>query len=168
MIRVDYPHVAQFCLSALKCLYPVLTAADQHHLYTTASRSLATSRRRGDKRIVDYWSEQPIVSLAVTPYVCAELRPTICSTERVIACLSFGCHWKSQCPRSRYEHPTPLCQEPSIRSSIILEERSLPRSIYTNSSIGTFLTTSLGSNNSSSEREHRSRCNPQQPVCLRP
>ncbi|KAJ3559110.1 hypothetical protein NM688_g536 [Phlebia brevispora] len=63
----DYPSVAQFCLSALKTLYRVMSQSDQLHLYTTASRALATAKRRGDNRCVDYWSGRPVVSVEVMP-----------------------------------------------------------------------------------------------------
>ncbi|KAH9946027.1 TRAPP II complex [Epithele typhae] len=63
----DYPAVAQFSFSALKLLHPVMTARDQHQLYTTGTRALATAMRRGDRRAVDYWSSQPVVSLEVLP-----------------------------------------------------------------------------------------------------
>ncbi|KAH8106969.1 TRAPP II complex [Cristinia sonorae] len=63
----DYPSVAQFSLSALKSLHPVMSEGDQHHLYNTAARALATARRRGDSRSVEYWSGRPIVSMEVIP-----------------------------------------------------------------------------------------------------
>ncbi|OBZ75570.1 hypothetical protein A0H81_04217 [Grifola frondosa] len=63
----DYPAVAQFCLSSLKLLHPVMSQGDQHHLYNTASRALMTAKRRGDRRAVDYWSGQPIVSIGILP-----------------------------------------------------------------------------------------------------
>ncbi|KAI0670282.1 TRAPP II complex [Trametes maxima] len=63
----DYPAVAQFSLSALKLLHPVMSPSDQHHLYSTASRALLTAKRRGDRRVVDYWSGKPVVSIEVLP-----------------------------------------------------------------------------------------------------
>ena len=63
----DYPSVAQFSLSTLKTLYRVMSQGDQHHLYNTAARALATAKRRGDNRAVDYWSGQPVVSMEVLP-----------------------------------------------------------------------------------------------------
>lgn len=42
-----------------------MSHGEQHHLYHTAARALATSRRRGDIRAVEYWSGQPIVSIEV-------------------------------------------------------------------------------------------------------
>ncbi|GBE81971.1 TRAPP II complex [Sparassis latifolia] len=63
----DYPSVAQFSLSSLKTLHPVMSHNDQHHLYRTAARALATAKRRGDERTVEYWSGQPIVSIEVLP-----------------------------------------------------------------------------------------------------
>jgi hypothetical protein len=64
---LDYSAVAQFSLSALKTLHPLLTSQDQQHLYATASRALATAKRRGERSTVDYWSGKPIVSIEVTP-----------------------------------------------------------------------------------------------------
>ncbi|KZT26443.1 hypothetical protein NEOLEDRAFT_1062821 [Neolentinus lepideus HHB14362 ss-1] len=69
----DYPAVAQFALSALKTLHPVLASSEQHHLYSTASQALATSKRRGDRRQVEYWSGQPIVSIELSPLPLARL-----------------------------------------------------------------------------------------------
>ncbi|TBU35870.1 TRAPP II complex [Dichomitus squalens] len=63
----DYPAVAQFSLSALKLLYPVMHPRDQHSLYSTSTRALATAKRRGDRRAVDYWSGQPILSIEILP-----------------------------------------------------------------------------------------------------
>ena len=63
----DYPSVAQFGLSSLKTLHAVMSHGDQHHLYGTAARALATSKRRGDPRVVEYWSGKPIISIEVLP-----------------------------------------------------------------------------------------------------
>ncbi|KAI8998543.1 TRAPP II complex [Trametes punicea] len=63
----DYPAVAQFSLSSLKLLHPVMSPGDQHHLYNTASRALLTAKRRGDRRAVDYWSGKPVVSIEILP-----------------------------------------------------------------------------------------------------
>ena len=45
-----------------------MSHGDQHHLYNTAARALATARRRGDTRSIAYWSGQPMVSMEVLPY----------------------------------------------------------------------------------------------------
>ena len=50
-----------------------MSQGDQLHLYNTASRALATARRRGDPRQVDYWSGKPVESIEVLPYVRFEL-----------------------------------------------------------------------------------------------
>ncbi|KAA1471141.1 hypothetical protein DENSPDRAFT_775745 [Dentipellis sp. KUC8613] len=63
----DSVAAAQFALSALKSLHSVLGEEDQYHFYSTSSRALNTARRRGDKRRVDYWSGQPIVSIELLP-----------------------------------------------------------------------------------------------------
>ncbi|KAH9901034.1 TRAPP II complex [Cubamyces lactineus] len=63
----DYPAVAQFSLSSLKLLHPVMSPGDQHHLYSTASRALLTAKRRGDRRAMDYWSGKPVVSIEILP-----------------------------------------------------------------------------------------------------
>ncbi|KAI0780823.1 TRAPP II complex [Trametes elegans] len=63
----DYSAVAQFSLSSLKLLHPVMSSGDQHHLYSTASRALLTAKRRGDRRAVDYWSGKPVISIEVLP-----------------------------------------------------------------------------------------------------
>ncbi|TFY82625.1 hypothetical protein EWM64_g1393 [Hericium alpestre] len=58
---------AQFGLSALRTLQPVLSEEDQFHFYSTAARALSTAHRRGDKRLVEYWSGQPVVSIELLP-----------------------------------------------------------------------------------------------------
>lgn len=66
---LDFPAVAQFSLSALKTLQTVLSPEDQYHLYSTASRALLTSQRRGDPRLIQYWSGRPIISISIAPCV---------------------------------------------------------------------------------------------------
>ncbi|KAI0818742.1 transport protein Trs120 or TRAPPC9 TRAPP II complex subunit-domain-containing protein [Irpex lacteus] len=63
----DYPSVAQFSLSALKTLHLVMSQGDQHHLYSTASKALSTAKRRGDARVIEYWSGRPVVSVEILP-----------------------------------------------------------------------------------------------------
>ncbi|KZT67733.1 hypothetical protein DAEQUDRAFT_792472 [Daedalea quercina L-15889] len=63
----DYPSVAQFSLSSLKTLHPVMSQSDQLHLYRTATRALTTAIRRGDRRTVEYWAGKPIVSIEMLP-----------------------------------------------------------------------------------------------------
>ena len=67
--HLDFPAVAQFALSALKTLQVVLSSGDQYHLYSTATRALTTAHRRGDARLVEYWSGRPIVSILIAPSV---------------------------------------------------------------------------------------------------
>ena len=66
-LAADYPSVAQFSLSSLKTLYPVMSQNDQLHLYRTANRALTTAIRRGDRRTVEYWAGKPIVSIEMLP-----------------------------------------------------------------------------------------------------
>ncbi|KZT09435.1 uncharacterized protein LAESUDRAFT_694916 [Laetiporus sulphureus 93-53] len=63
----DYPSVAQFSLSSLKMLHPVMSQSDQFHLYHTATRAMATAIRRGDRRLVEYWAGRPLTSIEVLP-----------------------------------------------------------------------------------------------------
>ncbi|KAH7926321.1 hypothetical protein BV22DRAFT_1087325 [Leucogyrophana mollusca] len=63
----DHLAVGQIALSALKSMHSVLSIGDQHHLYQTASRALAITRRRGDPSAVEYWAGRPILSIAVLP-----------------------------------------------------------------------------------------------------
>ncbi|KIJ69369.1 hypothetical protein HYDPIDRAFT_24212 [Hydnomerulius pinastri MD-312] len=63
----DQLAVARFSLSALKTMNSILAANDQYHLYQTASRALAVTRRRGDTSTVEYWAGRPILSIAVLP-----------------------------------------------------------------------------------------------------
>lgn len=65
--RIDHAAVTQFCFSALKNLHPVMTATDQNQLYVGATRALATAKRRGDPRTVEYWTGTPIVTIELTP-----------------------------------------------------------------------------------------------------
>ncbi|KAG9008552.1 hypothetical protein FRB93_006471 [Tulasnella sp. JGI-2019a] len=62
----DYPAVTQFSLSTLKAMYADLSPVEQSYLYTTSAKALATTRRRGDDRRVDYWAGRPVLSLEVT------------------------------------------------------------------------------------------------------
>lgn len=63
----DHLAVAQFAFSALNALQLSMSPTDHYHLYTTASRALATAKRRGDERKLDYWAENPVVSVEVLP-----------------------------------------------------------------------------------------------------
>ncbi|KAH7914700.1 TRAPP II complex [Hygrophoropsis aurantiaca] len=63
----DHLVVGRIALSALKSMHSVLSIGDQFHLYQTASRALAITRRRGDAGLVEYWADCPILSIAVTP-----------------------------------------------------------------------------------------------------
>ncbi|KIY43410.1 hypothetical protein FISHEDRAFT_53353 [Fistulina hepatica ATCC 64428] len=69
----DYPSVAQFSLSSLKTLQHVLEPGDQYYLHMKAARALATARRRGDMRVVEYWSGRPVVSITISPLPLARL-----------------------------------------------------------------------------------------------
>ena len=71
MTRVcrDFFAVAQFALSALKTLQTILSPGDQYHLYATASRALATAKRRGDNHSVEYWAGRPVLGIALAPCV---------------------------------------------------------------------------------------------------
>ncbi|KAG8877259.1 hypothetical protein FRB97_003560 [Tulasnella sp. 331] len=62
----DYPAVTQFSLSTLQAMYADLSSIEQSYLYTTSAKALATTRRRGDDRRVDYWAGRPVLSLEVT------------------------------------------------------------------------------------------------------
>ncbi|KAI9466349.1 TRAPP II complex [Lactarius psammicola] len=59
----DPPSVAQFSLSALKSLHAVLSDDDQHHMYFTSSKALTAAKRRGETRLIEYWSGRPVVSI---------------------------------------------------------------------------------------------------------
>ncbi|KAF8844938.1 hypothetical protein BDN67DRAFT_942470 [Paxillus ammoniavirescens] len=63
----DQLAVARFALSALKTMHSMLTTNDQYHLYQTASRALAVTRRRGDTSTIEYWAGCPVHSIAVLP-----------------------------------------------------------------------------------------------------
>src|SRR6266702_1754328 len=66
---VDPPSVAQFSLSALKSLYAVLSDDDQHHMYFTSGKALTAAKRRGETRLIEYWSGRPVVSIELLQYV---------------------------------------------------------------------------------------------------
>ncbi|CAE6440674.1 unnamed protein product [Rhizoctonia solani] len=63
----DHRAVAQLALISLRQLNAWMSPADQHHLYTLASRSLATAHRRGDSHKIDFWSWKPVISVEVVP-----------------------------------------------------------------------------------------------------
>ncbi|KAF8559602.1 hypothetical protein OG21DRAFT_1402685 [Imleria badia] len=63
----DQLAVARFALSALKTMHSILVTNDQCHLYQTASRALAITRRRGDASMIEYWAGHPVQSIAVLP-----------------------------------------------------------------------------------------------------
>ena len=74
----DHVSVAQFAFSALKALQTAMGPADHHHLFTTALKALATAKRRGDERKLEYWAENPILSVEVMPYVVRlALKPSV-------------------------------------------------------------------------------------------
>ncbi|KLO10669.1 Trs120-domain-containing protein [Schizopora paradoxa] len=58
----DYPSVVLFALSALRDQEGFVDGDDQYHFHVTASRALATLRRRGDERKLKYWAGNDIVS----------------------------------------------------------------------------------------------------------
>ncbi|KAL1721168.1 TRAPP II complex [Schizophyllum commune] len=61
----DYPAVAQFSLSCLKTLQNILDPGDQYYLYNTSASALVTAQRRGEHKVVEYWSGRP--ALSITP-----------------------------------------------------------------------------------------------------
>ncbi|KAI0748229.1 transport protein Trs120 or TRAPPC9 TRAPP II complex subunit-domain-containing protein [Daedaleopsis nitida] len=81
----DYNAVAQFALSALKLLHPVMTALDQRSMYDNAKKALSTATRRGDSTAVDYWSGQPITSIVVLPLPLVRM-----PVEKPLSLLSQG------------------------------------------------------------------------------
>ena len=66
---VDPLSVAQFSLSALKSLHAVLSDDDQYHMYFTSNKALTAAKRRGETRLVEYWSGKPVVSIELLQYV---------------------------------------------------------------------------------------------------
>ena len=66
---VDPPSVAQFSLSALKSLHAVISDDDQYHMYFTSSKALTAAKRRGETRLIEYWSGKPVVSIELLQYV---------------------------------------------------------------------------------------------------
>jgi hypothetical protein len=66
---VDPPSVAQFALSALKSFHAILSEDDQYHMYQTSTRALTAAKRRGETRLIDYWSGRPVVSIELLLYV---------------------------------------------------------------------------------------------------
>lgn len=60
---IDPPSVAQFSLSALKALHTVLSDDDQYHMYNMSHEALTAARRRGETRLIDYWSGRPVISI---------------------------------------------------------------------------------------------------------
>src|SRR5216684_3616712 len=60
---VDPPSVAQFSLSALKALHTAFGDDDQYYMYNAASEALTAAKRRGETRLLDFWSGRPVVSI---------------------------------------------------------------------------------------------------------
>ncbi|KZO95888.1 hypothetical protein CALVIDRAFT_537860 [Calocera viscosa TUFC12733] len=69
----DYPTVAQLALTAIRRLGRYLPASEQHHLYVVSMRAMATARRRGDTRRLQYWSPDPLVRIEPVPLPLARL-----------------------------------------------------------------------------------------------
>jgi hypothetical protein len=63
----DHQAVAQLALISLRQLNSWMNPGDQLHLYTLASKSLATAHRRGDAHKIDFWSWKPVISVEVVP-----------------------------------------------------------------------------------------------------
>lgn len=80
---VDPPSVAQFSLSALKSLYATLSDDDQCHMYQTSSKALTAAKRRGETRLIDYWSGKPVVSIELLQCVIMKnsRRPLVDTTS---------------------------------------------------------------------------------------
>lgn len=72
---IDQLAVARFALSALRTMHSVLATNDQCHLYQTASRALAITRRRGDVSTLEYWGGHPVQSIAMLPWAFFALVP---------------------------------------------------------------------------------------------
>ncbi|KAI9507373.1 transport protein Trs120 or TRAPPC9 TRAPP II complex subunit-domain-containing protein [Russula earlei] len=79
----DPPSVAQFSFSVLKTLHSLLSDDDQYHMYHTSIKALSAAKRRGDARLLDYWSGRPLVSVELL-----RLPPTRSLVESPISSLA--------------------------------------------------------------------------------
>lgn len=69
----DFLAVAQMAYSALKALQPAMDVREHHHLFESASRALATAKRRGDERKLGYWADNPVVAIQAILLVLLDL-----------------------------------------------------------------------------------------------
>ncbi|CAE6441631.1 unnamed protein product [Rhizoctonia solani] len=100
----DHRAVAQLALISLRQLNAWMSPADQHHLYTLASRSLATAHRRGDSHRIDFWSWKPVISVEVVPSASDRMpveRPWRDLAPSEADATKDGATWYSFNPRAR-------------------------------------------------------------------
>ncbi|CAE6527717.1 unnamed protein product [Rhizoctonia solani] len=100
----DHRAVAQLALISLRQLNAWMSPADQHHLYTLASRSLATAHRRGDSHRIDFWSWKPVISVEVVPSASDRMpveRPWKDLVPSEADATKDGATWYSFNPRAR-------------------------------------------------------------------
>ncbi|CAE6420852.1 unnamed protein product [Rhizoctonia solani] len=100
----DHRAVAQLALISLRQLNTWMNPADQHHLYTLASRSLATAHRRGDSHKIDFWSWKPVISVEVVPSASDRIpveRPWKDLAPSEADSTKDGATWYSFNPRAR-------------------------------------------------------------------
>ncbi|KAJ1309581.1 hypothetical protein OPQ81_006354 [Rhizoctonia solani] len=100
----DHRAVAQLALISLRQLNTWMNPGDQHHLYTLASRSLATAHRRGDSHKIDFWSWKPVVSVEVVPSATDRMpieRPWKDLAPSETDSTKDGATWYSFNPRAR-------------------------------------------------------------------
>ncbi|KAG8733709.1 hypothetical protein FRC11_003864 [Ceratobasidium sp. 423] len=100
----DHRAVAQLALISLRQLNTWMNPGDQHHLYSLASRSLATAHRRGDSHKIDFWSWKPVISVEVVPSASDRMpieRPWKDLTPSEVDPAKDAATWYSFNPRAR-------------------------------------------------------------------
>lgn len=64
---LDHFAVAQFSLSTLRTLHQYVSAQEQHHLSSSATRAVSLARRRGLFHSMEFWLEKPLLSIELAP-----------------------------------------------------------------------------------------------------
>ena len=67
MVGTDYAAIISYSLSALRNAHFLLDSEEQFRFHTSAARAMATIRRRGDARKLQFWPEQIVSGIQFIP-----------------------------------------------------------------------------------------------------
>jgi hypothetical protein len=67
ILLIEHLAVAQFSLSTLRELRDHITAQEQQHLSASANRAISIGRRRGLFHSMQFWFEDPLISIELSP-----------------------------------------------------------------------------------------------------